>query len=410
VFFVADYNPGVKLALPIFLGICSFLFAEPPALHFHEQLVAIPGHSPFKLRLPDDLELVVAASGLKRVRFMAKAPDGRIFVTDMYNRADNKRGAIYILDHFDEAAGVFRKVTPYLTKLRNPNSVAFATDTSGKTWLYVALTEKLVRYVFHNGDMWPSGAPETLARFPDYGLDYKYGGWHLTRTIAVAPNGKLYTSVGSSCNACVEKEDVRASVLEMDLDGKNQKRFVSGLRNAVGVRWSQHENALVTTNMGADHLGDLRPEDNFFVLKAGADYGWPFCYEYRGNIYDDPRFAKEAKEKGADCARVPKSEFGFAAHSSPLGFDFFDNSSAIASSRGTYLVALHGSSKKHLRHGYRVVSFRKGEAVQDFITGFMDDKFVVHGRPVDVLRLSSSSFLLTDDYAGAVYLVRRKKA
>ena len=58
-----------------------------------------------------------------------------------------------------------------------------------------------------------------LATFPDYGLSYKYGGWHLTRTIAFSPAGKLYISVGSSCNACVEKEKVRASVIEMNPDG-----------------------------------------------------------------------------------------------------------------------------------------------------------------------------------------------
>ena len=42
---------------------------------------------------------------------------------------------------------------------------------------------------------------------------------HLTRTIAFSPNRKLFISVGSSCNACVEKEKVRASVIEMNPDG-----------------------------------------------------------------------------------------------------------------------------------------------------------------------------------------------
>jgi hypothetical protein len=48
----------------------------------------------FALNLPADFEIIPAAEGLKRVRFFAKAPDGRIFVTDMYNLTDNKRGAI----------------------------------------------------------------------------------------------------------------------------------------------------------------------------------------------------------------------------------------------------------------------------------------------------------------------------
>ena len=43
-------------------------------------------------------------------------------------------------------------------------------------------------------------------------------------------------------------------MLEMDLDGKNQRVFASGLRNAVGMKWVQGK--LFVTNMGADHLGD----------------------------------------------------------------------------------------------------------------------------------------------------------
>jgi sugar lactone lactonase YvrE len=71
------------------------------------------------------------------VRFMAKAPDGRIFVTDMYNHADSKRGVVYILDRFDERNGHFGKVLSYLSNLRNPNSLAFHTDREGRsgcTW------------------------------------------------------------------------------------------------------------------------------------------------------------------------------------------------------------------------------------------------------------------------------------
>src|SRR5688500_8122080 len=54
------------------------------------QKVTLKNGKSFTLTLPNDFEIVPAAEGLKRVRFFAKAPDGRIFVTDMYNLADNK--------------------------------------------------------------------------------------------------------------------------------------------------------------------------------------------------------------------------------------------------------------------------------------------------------------------------------
>lgn len=191
----------------------------------------------FSLNLPADYEIIPAAEGLKRVRFFAKSPDGRIFVTDLHDLTDNHKGAVYILSEFDSDAGKFTRLTPYLTDLENPNSVAFYTDKNGQDWFYLAETNKLTRRKFIKNETKPSDTtPETLATFPDYGLSYKYGGWHLTRTIAFAPNGKLYVSVGSSCNACLEQEKVRASVLEMNADGSEQRVFAKGLRNVVGLK------------------------------------------------------------------------------------------------------------------------------------------------------------------------------
>ena len=100
----------------------------------------------FDLNLPEGFAISVAAQGLKRVRFMANSPDNRIFVTDMYNLSDNKRGVVYILDEFDSATKTFKKVTPYLTGLRNPNSIAFYTDQQRVDWFYLALTDRLLRY------------------------------------------------------------------------------------------------------------------------------------------------------------------------------------------------------------------------------------------------------------------------
>src|SRR6478672_3642918 len=97
------------------------------------------------LNAPEEFEIVPAAEGLKRVRFFAKAPDGRLFVTDMYNLTDNKRGVIYVLDGWDAKRGKFGKVTPYMTGLRNPNSVQFYRDSAGQDWLYAAETDKLTR-------------------------------------------------------------------------------------------------------------------------------------------------------------------------------------------------------------------------------------------------------------------------
>ncbi len=354
----------------------------------------------FTLNVAEGFEIIPAMEGLKRVRFFAKAPDGRIFVTDMYNLADGSRGTVYILDGFDAAKGKFGKLITYLSGLRNPNSVQFYKDSDGQDWFYLAETHQLTRRKFTAGETKPTGKPEVLATFPDYGLSYKYGGWHLTRTISFSPDGRLYVSVGSSCNACVEKEKIRASIISMNPDGSDQKEFARGLRNAVGLR--AIGKYVFATNQGSDHLGLQKPDETFYALKQGADYGWPYCHSSGGKIFADPKFKRPGQ-----CANVVAPYAHFPARSSALGFDYFDEADALFGKFGTFLVALHGSTNKTIGHGYKVVAMRKGEPLEDVITGFLN-KGVVLGRPCDIMRIDANSFLLTDDNKGIVYLVRRK--
>jgi glucose/arabinose dehydrogenase len=365
--------------------------------------------------LPADFEIIPAAEGLKRVRFFAKAPDGRMFVTDMYNLTDNKRGVVYILDGWNEQTGKFARVIPYMTGLHNPNSLQFYRDERGQDWVYLAETDKLTRRRFTSGEEEPTDPnPQTIATFPDYGLSYKYGGWHLTRTIAFGTNGKLYVSVGSSCNSCVEKERVRASILEMNPDGSNQREFARGLRNAVGMKW--FGNFLFATNQGSDHLGVTRPDETFYAFppanesdtpsqkRTSPDYGWPYCHSSNGRIFADPKIKRRS-----GCGSVIRPYTWFPARSSAMGFDYFTDPSSPAILRDAFVVALHGSTNKDIGRGYKVVIMRKGQRLRDLVTGFLQGKTVT-GRPCDIMQLSPTSFLFSDDHKGVVYLVRQRRA
>jgi glucose/arabinose dehydrogenase len=449
------------LRVPLLL-FCATLFAQTP-----HTLTYAPGKQ-ITLNLPSQFDISVAATGLKRIRFFAKSPDGRIFVTSMHDISDNRFGSVFILGGWDEKTHRFTRITRYLDHLRNPNNLTFWTDpATGQNWLYLPLTDRLVRYKYNAGDTRPGSAPETLIRFPDYGLHYKYGGWHLTRTVAVVElqgSTRIFVSVGSSCNYCQEDEVLRASLVSMDPDGKNQRLEAKGLRNAVDVHQvPQLGGAVFATNMGDDHLGDRLPEDTFFQLAPNAtappNYGWPTCYFANGkpvldttllpslenarilgktaekpggpdSVYGEQKGVAaagtnlaaggghehqpdpnanlgKAPEPLKSCEAVPQAYTTFAAHSSPLGFAWFGAEDPNLA--GSFLVALHGASHPRIGTGYRVVRFTpEARKPRDFITGFLtiqDGKPIVHGRPCGILRLERDTFLLSDDYLGLIYFV-----
>ena len=462
------HQPLYRVALALLLS-CATVSLEGAGQSPHT-LAYAPGKS-ITLSLPGLFDINIAASGLRRVRFFAKSPDGRIFVTGMHDLADNTRGSVFILDGWDERSHTFTHFTHYLDHLRNPNNLAFWTDpATHQSWLYLPLTDRLVRYKYSAGDNAPTSPPETLIRFPDYGLNYKYGGWHLTRTVAIAQvrgATRVFVSAGSSCNYCQEREVLRAAIVSMDPDGKHASLVAQGIRNAVDLRSiAELDGALFATNMGDDHLGDQLPEDTFFKLNTESttpeNYGWPTCYFAHGKpahdtaplpSFNDPSaiasppnasaagqandsvYGKQSGVAAAgtnlgaggghafdadpnaalgrvpaplrSCEQVPAAYTTFAAHSSPLGFEYFGSADPLLES--SFLVALHGASHPHIGTGYRVVRFSPTDRTpRDFITGFLtyaNGRPTVHGRPCGILRVGADSLLLTDDYLGLIYFI-----
>lgn len=363
----------------------------------------------FTLNIPEGCELKVAAEGFERLRFMCRLPDDQLLVTDMHDLTDNKQGKVYLLSGWNADSGRYTERRVLLSGLRNPNQVLVHTD-SARHYLYVATTDKLLRYPYNDPIAMDLGAPEVLDTFPSYGLSYKYGGWHLTRSIAFSPDrSKLYVSVGSSCNACIEQEEVRATIIEMDPDGKNKRIYATGLRNAVGLHWVG--NALFATEMGSDQFGTEAPEDKLVRVIDGGFYGWPYFYQIGDSVLLDTVFAKPNMR-----LRSPEPAYvALGPHVAPLGFQFLDE---FADERleHSFLVACHGSSIVPMGKGYAIVRVHKGEKPTPVVTGFLQ-KGERYGRPCDILSVITGddafdpvdAFLFTDDHNGVLYLLRKKE-
>lgn len=383
-----------------------FIYLNTAAqVQLEQQRVALKKGVTMDLKIPKGYHIAIAAEGLRRLRFLTKSPDGRLFGTDMHSLADNKRGKIYLFEKWDNGSKQFKKTTLFAEKLHNPNQVMFYTD-KGVNYIYIAETGKLSRYEYHAGDSALRGTPKILARFPEQGLDYKYGGWHLTRSLA-QHNGKIYVSVGSSCNACIEKEAIRASIIEMNPDGSGQKTYASGVRNSVAIKWVGDK--LWGTFMSRDLMKPDNPEDLFGTIEQGKNYGWPWYAQYKQQIYPDRQMMDSAKIQNIKVpAKPPLAYCGFKAHSAPLGFDMFGNFND-PQLNGNFLVALHGSTSTWRQRGNAVVMITGKDKYVEIATNFQMGKKKSDrlGRPCDVMMNDANSFFITDDKNGALYYVWR---
>ena len=377
----------------------------PATITLVERTITLSDGTEATFRIAEPFEAAIAAEGLGKARFMTLSPDGRVFVPDLVNMNLSREGKIYVLSEFNEEMMRFEKKEVFLSGLRGPNNVAFYTDEGGTTWIYYALTDRLVRHPYTAGDTRPQGAGEIIATFADWqspGADNTV--WHITRTLLFVGD-TLYVSVGSGCNACEQPEsEMRAMILAMDPDGENVRVYAEGTKNMVGMEWAR--GALYATENGVDHLGVDDPDDTMFRIEEGKHYGWPYCYESRGEKHDET--IRDWVRKDIDCQTdVPASLAAFGSHTAPLGLRYF-GADAHPVLRNSFLVALHGSFREEIGHGYRLMRVRPDGTQEMFMDGFLDAEGNRVARPVDILPFGTDAFLVTDDFGGQVFYVYAK--
>ncbi|MEE9258488.1 MAG: PQQ-dependent sugar dehydrogenase [Nitrospinaceae bacterium] len=271
--------------------------------------------------------------------------------------SQTRGGKVVALPDADKDGKADRVVT-VLEDRDSPHGLAFV-RLGSEYYLYVAEENQVVRMKRKAGpfDYEP---PETIVR----GIP---GGGHFTRTLKIK-DGKLYLSVGSSCNVCVEKNKMRAAISRFNLDGSGGEIFASGLRNSVGIEFSPYTGELWGVNNGRDWQGDDHPEEELNIIRQGKHYGWPFCYE---NRLPDPDFGK-----GFDCRTTELPAYTFTAHMAPLGLAFYRTGNLPARYKHSVFIAFHGSWNRSVPAGYKVVRVilnDKGDILshEDFITGWL---------------------------------------
>jgi len=336
------------------------------------------------LNLPAGFSASLYALLDEGVRFMTLSPDGVVFVSEMGS------GQVALLK---DTNGVAERVS-FTDGLDAPHGLAFHTS-NGITYLYVAEMTRVVRFAYQPGQQRADKKETIVTGIPG-------GGNHRTRTVVFGKDGKMYLSVGSSCNVCEESDPRRGSVLQFNDDGTNGRIFSTGLRNGVGLVVNPFTGELWETENGRDIIGDNIPPEEINILVDGGNYGWPYCYS---NGVWDSNFGKRDQ---AFCNTTTKPVLPMQAHSAPLGIDIYTGKQFPSEYVGDAFVGFHGSWNRNEKTGYKVVRLRVKDgrpvSYEDFATGWLVNG-QIWGRPVMPMMTADGSLLVSDDLANAVYRI-----
>src|SRR5205085_9271993 len=132
-------------------------------------------------------------------------------------------------------------------------------------------------------------------------------------------------------------EPRRASIMQFNADGSGGRVFASGLRNAVGLDVDPRTGLLWASVNERNQKGNDFPPDTLTPIRAGANYGWPYCAGIP--LQPDPQFGKPA----AFCQAEVSAPVGLPPHIAPLGMRFSPGGPALPPGYGYgVFLAMHG--------------------------------------------------------------------
>jgi glucose/arabinose dehydrogenase len=163
---------------------------------------------------------------------------------------------------------------------------------------------------------------------------------------------------------------------------------------ATGDLW-QGENSRDNINI---HMPQLKsdaelPHDELNLIRRGAHYGWPYCYD--ANLAS-PEYPS------AKCASYTAPTRLLPAHAAPLGMLFYTADRFPAEYKGSLVMTFHG----YRQHGHRLVALlpdKQGAPLGkmvELISGWDVKGKQGRGAPVDVKQAANGDLLLVDDHNG----------
>ena len=294
--------------------------------------------------------------------------------------------------------GVAETRTVFVQNLNSPFGMTLVGND-----LYVADTDRLLRFHYESGDTQIKSPPIKVVDLPGGPLNH-----HWTKNVIAGKDGsKLYVTVGSNSNVAengMDQEEGRAAIWEVDRATGRQRIFASGLRNPNGMAWEPHSGALWTAVNERDEIGSDLVPDYITSVKDGAFYGWP--YSYYGQHVD----IRVEPQNPDLVAKAIAPDYAVGPHTASLGLTFAENSKLPPPFTQGAFIGQHGSWNRNPHSGYKVifVPFSAGKPAGqpiEVLSGFLNEKEEAMGRPVGVVIDRQGDLLVADDVGNKVWRV-----
>ncbi|MCH4880258.1 sorbosone dehydrogenase family protein [Pseudomonas sp. TMW22090] len=294
--------------------------------------------------------------------------------------------------------GVAETRTVFLENLNSPFGMTLVGND-----LYVADTDRLLRFNYQSGDTTIKSQPIKVVDLPGGALNH-----HWTKNVIASKDGsKLYVTVGSNSNVAengMDQEEGRAAIWEVDRATGNHRIFASGLRNPNGMAWEPQTGALWTAVNERDEIGSDLVPDYITSVKDGAFYGWP--YSYYGQHVD----VRVEPQNPDLVAKAIAPDYAVGPHTASLGLTFAEGNTLPAQFKEGVFIGQHGSWNRKPHSGYKVifVPFNAGKPTGqpiDVLSGFLNDEEKAMGRPVGVVIDQQGDLLVADDVGNKVWRV-----
>jgi glucose/arabinose dehydrogenase len=347
-----------------------------------------------QVNVPAGFTLGVFADGLDQPRVIKAAPNGDIYV------AERAPGQVRLLrdTNGDGRADMSRVVTSGLRgDLRGVHGLA----VHGGRLYMVTETELMSAAIQDDG-----GLDQPIVHI----YDIPAGGQHPNRTIEFGPDGMLYLSIGSTCNACVEPMQEHATLQRIDPATWEMETFAEGLRNTIGFGWHPVSGNLYGLDHNSDGRGHDWPPEELNHIREGLHYGWPFC---GGNREIDWQLPSDPDDMTRQefCAGTEPPVLTYQGHAAPMQMVYYTANAFPPDYQNNAFVTMRGSWNRNPPVGYEVVRIRfdrqgNPTAIAPFVGNWLLEGGRAHfGRLMGITMTPDGALLVGDDTNGVIYRI-----